>query len=74
LFFASPDFQYDQPAEVNAIDLDTNTVTLCDDKKSLSIKLLPKKASRQLRAALITLQVHRGPDAGPLKNLCSGTC
>ena len=48
--------QYDQPSEVNAIDLDTNTVTLCDDKKLFSQKLLPKKAARQLRTSLIALQ------------------
>ena len=41
---------------MNAIDLDTNTVTLCDEKRTLNIKLLPKKASRQLRATLVTLQ------------------
>ena len=46
---------YDQPSDVNAIDLDTNTVTLCSEKKSLSAKLLPKKASRHLRASLVAL-------------------
>lgn len=46
---------YDQPSDVNAIDLDTSTVTLCDDKKDLSSKLLPKKAARQLKNSLILL-------------------
>ena len=43
---------YDQPADVNAVDLDTSTVTLCEEKRSLSTKLLPKRAARQLRSRL----------------------
>ena len=38
---------------MNAVDLDTATVTLCEEKRSkLTTKLLPKKAARQLRARL----------------------
>ena len=45
-----------QPADVNAVDLDTATVTLCEEKRSkLTTKLLPKKAARQLRARLAAL-------------------
>ena len=45
-----------QPADVNAVDLDTATVTLCEEKRSkLTTKLLPKKAARQLRARLASL-------------------
>ena len=44
---------YDQPDNVNAIDLDTNTVTLATSlKDSFNIKLLPKKSSKQLRSTL----------------------
>jgi hypothetical protein len=47
---------YDQPTDVNAVDLDTNTVTLCEEKRRhLSAKLLPKRASRQLRQRLVQL-------------------
>ena len=38
------------------MDLDTATVTLCEEKRSkLTAKLLPKKAARQLRARLAAL-------------------
>jgi len=48
---------YDQPADVNAVDLDTNTVTLCEEKlRALTTKLLPKRAARQLRQRLIHLR------------------
>ncbi|XP_076639422.1 DENN domain-containing protein Crag isoform X4 [Colletes latitarsis] len=40
---------YDPPADVNCVNLDTNNIAICDDKKYLNIKLLPKKAARQLR-------------------------
>ena len=41
---------------MNAVDLDTATVTLCEEKRSkLTAKLLPKKAARQLRARLAAL-------------------
>ena len=41
---------------MNAVDLDTATVTLCEEKRSkLTTKLLPKKAARQLRARLAAL-------------------
>jgi hypothetical protein len=40
---------YDPPSDVNCVNLDTNNIAICDDKKYLSVKLLPKKAARQLR-------------------------
>ena len=41
---------------MNAVDLDTATVTLCEEKRSkLTTKLLPKKAARQLSARLAAL-------------------
>jgi hypothetical protein len=47
---------YDQPSDVNAIDLDTSTVTLCEEKKALTSKLLPKKAAKRLKAKLAQLE------------------
>ncbi|XP_059352777.1 DENN domain-containing protein Crag-like isoform X2 [Daphnia carinata] len=44
---------YDPPAEVSCVDLDTNTISVSEEKKPLlSVKLLPKKAARTLRATL----------------------
>lgn len=43
---------YDPPSDVNCINLDTNNIAICDDKRYLSVKLLPKKAARQLRNCL----------------------
>ncbi|XP_032776750.1 DENN domain-containing protein Crag isoform X6 [Daphnia magna] len=44
---------YDPPAEVSCVDLDTNTISVSEEKKTLlSVKLLPKKAARTLRATL----------------------
>lgn len=40
---------YDPPSDVNCVNLDTNNIAICDDKKYLNVKLLPKKAARQLR-------------------------
>ena len=47
---------YDQPNDVNAVDLDTNTISLCPSLKQLNTKLLPKKAARNLRNSLAVLQ------------------
>lgn len=47
---------YDQPTDVNAVDLDTSTVTVCEEKKGLTTKLLPKKAARNLKNQLLHLQ------------------
>lgn len=52
---------YELPSNVNAVDLDTNTVTICttnetlDEKKTLSAKFLPKKPAKQLKTALTHL-------------------
>ncbi|XP_046634776.1 DENN domain-containing protein Crag-like isoform X3 [Daphnia pulicaria] len=44
---------YDPPAEVSCVDLDTNTISISEEKKTLlTVKLLPKKAARTLRATL----------------------
>uniref|UniRef100_A0A0A9WC26 C-myc promoter-binding protein n=3 Tax=Lygus hesperus TaxID=30085 RepID=A0A0A9WC26_LYGHE len=44
---------YDPPSDVNCVDLDTNNITFCDEKRNhLNIKLLPKKAGRALRSTL----------------------
>ncbi|XP_066582259.1 DENN domain-containing protein Crag isoform X2 [Prorops nasuta] len=43
---------YDPPSDVNCVNLDTNKIIICDDKKYLNVKLLPKKAARQLRNLL----------------------
>ncbi|XP_075224805.1 DENN domain-containing protein Crag isoform X2 [Lycorma delicatula] len=43
---------YDPPTDVNCVDLDTNNITVCDDKRQLNVKLLPKKAARALRSNL----------------------
>ncbi|XP_058796912.1 DENN domain-containing protein Crag isoform X2 [Phymastichus coffea] len=43
---------YDPPSDVNCINLDTNNIAICDDKKYLNNKLLPKKAARMLKNSL----------------------
>ncbi|XP_050057996.1 DENN domain-containing protein Crag isoform X2 [Aphis gossypii] len=43
---------YEPPTDVTCVDLDTNTITLCEDKKHLTIKLLPKKPTRTLKNTL----------------------
>ncbi|TRY69064.1 hypothetical protein TCAL_04429 [Tigriopus californicus] len=49
---------YDQPSDVNAVDLDSKMVTVCQEKQGLTIKTLPKKASRQLRNRLEKLEME----------------
>ena len=48
--------QYDQPPDVNAVDLDTNTISLCRAQRQLSTKLMPKRAARDLKNSLAMLQ------------------
>ncbi|XP_014271111.1 DENN domain-containing protein Crag isoform X3 [Halyomorpha halys] len=43
---------YDPPTDVSCVDLDTNNITLCEEKKNLSTKILPKKACRALKSTL----------------------
>ncbi|GLG99459.1 Uncharacterized protein GBIM_05925 [Gryllus bimaculatus] len=43
---------YDPPADVSCVDLDTNTISVCEDRRSLNAKLLPKKPARILRNTL----------------------
>ncbi|XP_074094810.1 DENN domain-containing protein Crag isoform X2 [Cotesia typhae] len=40
---------YDPPSDVNCVNLDTNNIVLCEDKRHLNIKLLPKKPARLLK-------------------------
>ena len=60
---------YDQPEDVNAVDLDTNTISLCSEEvagqkgnqwisalRQFGTKLLPKRAARTLRTNLLSLQ------------------
>ncbi|XP_011506517.1 PREDICTED: DENN domain-containing protein 4C isoform X2 [Ceratosolen solmsi marchali] len=43
---------YDPPSDVNCVNLDTNNIAICDDKRHLNNKLLPKKAARTLKSSL----------------------
>ena len=43
---------YDPPLDVNCVNLDTNNIAICEDKKFLTSKLLPKKAARILKSNL----------------------
>ena len=60
-FFISP-FRffdlYELPSDVNAVDLDTNTISLSDTAKKLELGLniLPRKPARILRNTLVILQ------------------
>ncbi|XP_037938686.1 DENN domain-containing protein Crag isoform X2 [Teleopsis dalmanni] len=47
---------YDPPMDVTCIDLDTNTISLCESQKHLNIKLLPKRAARFLKQTLNDLE------------------
>ena len=57
---------YDQPGDVNAVDLDTNTISLCSDGhrgnpwlaalRQQGTRLLPKRPARTLRTNLVALQ------------------
>ncbi|XP_023245417.1 DENN domain-containing protein 4C-like isoform X2 [Copidosoma floridanum] len=42
----------DLPNDVNCVNLDTNNIAICEDKRHLSIKLLPKKPGRLLKNTL----------------------
>ncbi|KAI5721991.1 hypothetical protein M8J76_002076 [Diaphorina citri] len=46
---------YEPPPDVNCVDLDTNNITVCEDKRYLTIKLLPKRPARTLRHTLTHL-------------------
>lgn len=46
---------YEPPQEVACIDLDTNTIFINEEKSFLTLKLLPKKPARTLRANLQSL-------------------
>uniref|UniRef100_A0A8D8XMR9 DENN domain-containing protein 4C n=2 Tax=Cacopsylla melanoneura TaxID=428564 RepID=A0A8D8XMR9_9HEMI len=46
---------FEPPPDVNCVDLDTNNITVCEDKRYLTIKQLPKKPARTLRHTLTHL-------------------
>ncbi|XP_064610090.1 C-myc promoter-binding protein-like isoform X1 [Liolophura sinensis] len=46
---------YDPPPDVICVDLDTNTIWLPEEKRSLSFKQLPKKPAKVLQETLIKL-------------------
>uniref|UniRef100_A0A1A9ZC55 UDENN domain-containing protein n=1 Tax=Glossina pallidipes TaxID=7398 RepID=A0A1A9ZC55_GLOPL len=50
---------YEPPTDVTCIDLDTNTISLCESQKHLTVKLLPKRASRILRQTLNELEAMK---------------
>ncbi|KAK6640985.1 hypothetical protein RUM44_012684 [Polyplax serrata] len=43
---------YDPPPDVTCIDLDTNNITLSEEKRNLTYKLLPRRAAKSLRSTL----------------------
>ncbi|XP_023300743.2 DENN domain-containing protein Crag isoform X2 [Lucilia cuprina] len=47
---------YEPPTDVTCIDLDTNTISLCESQKHLLVKLLPKRAARILKQTLSELE------------------
>lgn len=46
---------YEPPSDVTCIDLDTNSISICESQKHLTTKLLPKKAAKILKQTLRTL-------------------
>ncbi|XP_069767094.1 C-myc promoter-binding protein isoform X2 [Narcine bancroftii] len=57
---------YDPPSDVSCVDLDTNTISQTDDRKSLTWKILPKKACKNLINSLNNsyeqlAQMHQRP-------------
>lgn len=46
---------YEPPHDVACVDLDTNSIYLSEDKRSLNIKILPKRPTRVLRNSLQSL-------------------
>ncbi|XP_022171182.1 C-myc promoter-binding protein isoform X3 [Myzus persicae] len=61
---------YEPPTDVTCVDLDTNTITLCEDKKHLTAKLLPKKPTRTLKNTLEKLNKK----LDDLQNTYKATC
>ncbi|KAG1687290.1 DENN domain-containing protein 4C [Nymphon striatum] len=43
---------YDPPYDITCVDLDTNTISICEEKRALNLKLFPKKAARTLKSTL----------------------
>ncbi|XP_071480553.1 C-myc promoter-binding protein-like [Diadema antillarum] len=49
---------YDPPSDAICIDIDTNTILQADDKKSITWKILPKKAAKRLYSTLSKLHTE----------------
>ncbi|XP_051896646.1 C-myc promoter-binding protein isoform X6 [Pristis pectinata] len=65
---------YDPPSDVSCVDLDTNTISQTDDRKSLTWKVLPKKACRNLINSLNNIyeqlaEMHQRPREEALMEL-----
>uniref|UniRef100_UPI00398EF6E5 C-myc promoter-binding protein isoform X5 n=1 Tax=Pristiophorus japonicus TaxID=55135 RepID=UPI00398EF6E5 len=57
---------YDPPSDVSCVDLDTNTISQTEDRKSLTWKVLPKKACKNLINSLNNIyeqlaEMHQRP-------------
>ncbi|XP_078097286.1 C-myc promoter-binding protein isoform X3 [Mustelus asterias] len=65
---------YDPPSDVSCVDLDTNTISQIDDRKSLTWKILPKKACKNLANSLNNIfeqlaEMHQRPREEALMEL-----
>ncbi|XP_072888841.1 C-myc promoter-binding protein isoform X3 [Hemitrygon akajei] len=65
---------YDPPSDVSCVDLDTNTISQTDDRKSLTWKVLPKKACKNLINSLNNIyeqlaEMHQRPREEALMEL-----
>ncbi|XP_067874380.1 C-myc promoter-binding protein isoform X3 [Heterodontus francisci] len=65
---------YDPPSDVCCVDLDTNTISQTDDRKSLTWKVLPKKACKNLINSLNNIyeqlaEMHQRPREEALMEL-----
>ncbi|XP_078386279.1 C-myc promoter-binding protein isoform X1 [Cetorhinus maximus] len=65
---------YDPPSDVSCVDLDTNTISQTDDRKTLTWKTLPKKASKNLINSLNNIyeqlaEMHQRPREEALMEL-----
>ncbi|XP_033107544.1 DENN domain-containing protein 4B-like isoform X2 [Anneissia japonica] len=49
---------YEAPSDVTCIDIDTNSLLQCDDRKGQNWKILPKKPAKRLHAKLDSLYVE----------------
>lgn len=59
---------YEPPSDVTCVDLDTNTIGLCESQKHLNTKLLPKRAARILKQTLRNLDELNQPGGNESSN------